>query len=814
MIATLRHDLRLALRAARRRPGFTATCVGTLAVGMGATIAIFSVLNAVVLRDLPWAHAGRTMVVARLLDSGVQDPDFSERELQTFAREAPEVERVGGFVYGGATLSLAGRPMGLWFTHVTADLFETLGARPQAGRLFQPEEFQEGAHRVVVLSDVLWREVFGADPNVVGTSVVLDGIPRRVVGVAPPDFRMPTDFRWEGQTEIWAPLPLAQEPKPGGSRYLWMVARLSRDATREGAVARLDVVLRNLATAVPGDYGTNPPGRVKLTPVTEEVLGTARPALLLLMGAVGFVLLIACTNVAHLLLARAEERQSDLALRSALGAGRGRLLREALVESLLLGLAAAGLGLVIAHAAIPPMVALAPVNLPRLERVSIDATVLAFATVAAILTPLLFGLMPALRASRSALTAALQPGGRGGTEAARGTRRALITAEVALAVALLAASSLLVKSFARVTRVDPGFDAERLVAGDVVLPASRYADDAKALNVFDAVRELAASRPGVQKAGLSTTVPYWNPAGRAAFEVDSRPHAEGARPTGAWQAISPGFFETTGMRLVDGRDFAEGEGEGAQPVAIVSRTVARSVFEDRAVGRRIRLADANTRPWLEIVGVVEDVRDEAADRAPRGQVYVPFRQAGAAMGRTPRYMALFVRTPGKPGALVPDLRKTLAAVDPDLPLSSVRALDDRLAQSSARYRFAAVLLVLLAAVALGLSAVGIFALTAYTVGRRQREIAIRMALGARATRVLRAVFTEGVLTTAAGLVLGSAIAFALTRYLGSVLYEVSPTDPAAFVTAVVGLGAAAALATWLPARRALRVDPALLLRGE
>jgi predicted permease len=704
--------------------------------------------------------------------------------------------------------------MGLWITHVTADLFDTLGARAQVGRLFQAEEFQEGAQHVVVLSDVLWREAFGADPAVVGTNVVLDGVPRRVVGVAPPDFRMPTDFRWEGQTEIWAPLPLPREPKAGGARYLWMVARLRHDATPESAKARLDTVLRQLAAHVPGEYANNPPGRVRMTPVAEEVLGDARPALLLLMGAVAFVLLIACTNVAHLLLARAEERQSDVALRSALGAGRARLLREALAESLLMGLAAAALGLGLAFVAIPPMVALAPVNLPRLERVTVDGTVIAFAMAAAVLTPLLFGLVPALRASREAVAARLQPGGRGGTDAARGTRRTLITAEVALAVALLAASGLLLKSFARLARIDPGFDAARLVAGDIVLPAARYADDAQVLNFFDAVRERVAARPGVEKAALSTTVPYWNPAGRAAFEVESRPDPGDHRPVAAWQRVSPGYFATAGTRLLEGRDFAEVDRENAPPVAIVNRTLARSVFAGRAIGQRIRLSDPTTRPWLEIVGVVEDVRDEAADRSPRGHVYVPFRQAAAAMGRPQRYMALFVRTPGKPATLIPDLRATLASLDPDLPLAAVRAMDDRLAQSSARYRFATVLLLLLAGVAVGLAAIGICAVLLYTVGRRRREIAIRMALGARAARVLQAVVAEGLLTTAAGLVVGSAIALGLTRYLGSVLFEVSPTDPSAFVAAALGLGAAAAGAAWLPARRALQLDPARVLRGE
>jgi putative ABC transport system permease protein len=324
----------------------------------------------------------------------------------------------------------------------------------------------------------------------------------------------------------------------------------------------------------------------------------------------------------------------------------------------------------------------------------------------------------------------------------------------------------------------------------------------------------AAAQGSLRKVGLSTTVPYWNPAGRAAFEVESRPHSGEQRPVAAWQAISPGFFPTAGTRLLEGRDFVDADRESAYPVAIVNRALARTVFEGRAIGQRIRLADPGARAWLEIVGVVEDVRDEAADRAPRGHVYVPYRQAADAMGRPARYMALFVRTAGKPTALVPDLRATLASLDPDLPLASVRALDDRLAQSSARYRFATVLLLLLAAVAVGLAAVGIFAVLLYTVGRRRREIAIRMALGARATRVLQTVVGEGLLTTGAGLVLGSAIAFALTRYLDSVLFEVSPTDPAAFLSAVAGLAVAATVAAWLPARRALRVDPALVLRGE
>lgn len=814
MSAAFRDDVAHAVRALLRRPAFTVTCIGTLALGLGATVAIFSVLNGVVLRDLPWPQASRTVVVARMLDSGVRDPDFTERELLAFGGDAGDVEQVGGFVYGGANLMLEGRPQGLWITHVSRQLFDTLGARAALGRLFQPEEFAEGANHSIVLSDVLWRQVFAADPGVLGRTVVLDGVPRKIVGVAPPDFRMPTDYRWEGQTEVWAPLALPREPKPGGSRYLWLVARLAPRASLESARARLEVVLAQVARDVPAEYEAKPAVRVHLTPVAHEVLGSTRPALVLLMGAVAFVLLIACANVAHLLLARSEERQRDLALRSALGAGRVRLLRQLFTESLLLGLAAGALGLALAYLALPPILALAPVNLPRLERVTIDGAVVAFAAAAALVTPLVFGLAPAWRASRDADSASLRLGGRGATRASRGTRRVLIAGEVALAMALLAACGLLLKSFARLTRVDPGFDATKVIAGDLVLPPARYPDTTAMLNFFDRVRARIAALPGVEAAGLSTTVPFWNPAGRAAFEVDSATGTDGRSPVAAWQAISPRLLPTAGIELIEGRDFTDADREGAAPVALVNRTLADGVLGGRAIGRRVKLSEAAPRPWLEVVGVVEDVRDEAADRPARGQIYVPYRQMPAATGRPARYMALMVRTAGRPTAVLPGVRDALAKLDPELPLASVRALEDRLAQSTARYRFATILLGLLAAGACILSMVGVFAVLLYTVGRRSREIAIRVAVGARSTQVLRAVVGEGLATASAGLAVGGAVALGLTRYLDSVLYEVSPTDPSAFAGAVVGLGAAAVLAAWLPARRALSVDPAVVLRSE
>jgi putative ABC transport system permease protein len=813
MLRPFRQAAGPAVRALARRPGFSATCIATLAVGMGASTAIFSVLDAVLLRDLPWKHADRTVVVARQLPSGVRDPDFTERELRAFAA-AENVEEVGGFVYGGANVVLEGRAYGLWITHVTEHLFATLGAEAALGRLFRPEEFVEGASRVVVLSDVWWRQQFGGDPAVVGRTLVLDGIPRLIVGVAAPDFRMPTDYRWEGQTEIWAPLPLRPRPGPSASRYLWLVARLRAGASLEGAAAQLGTTLAALAATFPGEYEAKPSVAVHLTPVEHEVLGAVRPALLLLMGAVAFVLLIACTNVAQLLLARSEERQRDLALRSALGAGRGRLLREMFAEGLLLGLAAGAAGLLLARAALPAMLALAPANLPRLERVSIDGTAMGFAAAAALFTPLLFGFMPAWQASREAVADSLQPGGRTATTSSRGTRRALIAGEAALAAALLAASGLLIKSFARLSRVDPGFDVERVLTADLVLPEARYPDPAAVFGLFDAVRARVAEAPGVRSVALSTTVPYWNPAGRAAYHVEGRPDTETQPPVAAWQAASPGLLGTAGIALREGRDFTDRDREGAPAVALVNHTLARGVLAGRAIGARIRLSDASPRPWLEVVGVVEDVRDEAADRYPRGQVYVPFRQMPAATGRPARYMALVVRTDQPPGAVVPAVRGAVAMLDPELPLASVRGLDERLAQSTARYRFATVLLGLLAATALGLAAVGVFAVLLYTVGRRRREIAIRVAVGARAPQVLRSVMGEGLAAVAVGVAGGALLAMGLTRYLDSLLYEVSPTEPSAFAGAVLVLGAAALFAAWLPARRALAVDPARILRSE
>jgi predicted permease len=802
-----------AARSLARRPMFALTCVATLAFGMGATVALFSVLSAVVLRELPWPHAERTVVLSRQLDSGVRDPDFSERELRAFGEEGSAVEQAGGFLYGGANLVADDRAYGLWITHVTAELFATLGAAPAMGRLFAPEDFLAGAAPVVVLSDVLWRGTFAADPGVIGRTLMLDGVPRRVVGVLPPEVRMPTDFRWEGQTEIWAPLPLGGDPVRAGRPYLWLVARLRPGVTPGSAQAQLDRALSQVARAAPADYEKAPAGRVRLFPVADEVLGSTRPALFLMMGAVIVVLLIGCTNVAHLLIARAEERQQDYALRAALGAGRGRLVGEALAESLVLGLAAGAVGLALARAFTPALLALAPANLPRLEQVAIDRGVVAFAAALSVVTPLVFGLVPALRASREATGGSLTPKSRGGTRAGRGTRRALIAGEVALASALLAASLLLIKSFARVAGTDPGFDTASVITGDVVLPPARYPETVQVLAFFDALRDAVAARPGVRGVGLNTMVPFWTPATRVPLQIESRPDTGRQPPSVALQAISPDLLATAGIDLLAGRRFTEADREGAPLVALVNRALSRSLLGGAALGARLRLAGATERPWVEVVGVVADVREESADRAARPQVYLPFRQMPATTGEPARYMALVVRA-DEPAAVLPEVRAALASVGPEVPLSSVRTLEQRLSQSTARYRFATVLLAAMAASACALAGVGVFAVLGYTVGRRRREIAIRLAVGARPAHVLPAVVGEGLAAAMAGLGLGGLAAWGLGGSLQSVLYEVSPADPVAFAGAAAGIAAASILAAWLPARRALAVDPAGVLRSE
>jgi putative ABC transport system permease protein len=802
-----------AWRALGRRPAFALACVGTLAFGMGATVALFSVLNAVVLRDLPWPAAERTVVLSRQLDSGVRDPDFSERELRAFASDAALVERAGAFLYGGANLLLDGRAYGLWVTQVSADLLGTLGARPARGRLFSEEDFGIGAAPVVVLSDVLWRATFGGDPAVVGRTLTLDGVARRIVGVLPPDFRLPTDYRWEGQTEVWTPLPLPGDPARLGRPYLWMVARLPPGITRETARGRLDVALGRLAASFPADYEQSPAGRVHLRPVAEEVLGQTRPAILLMMAAVVVVLLIGCANVAHLLLARAEERQRDFALRAALGAARGRLLGEVLAESTLLALAAGAAGLVLACIFTPMLLALAPANLPRLEHVAMDGTVVGFAAGLSLATPLLFGLVPALRASRQTGAASLHPSDRGGTRAGRGLRRALIAGEVALASALLAASLLLVKSFARLHGTDPGFDTASVITGDVILPPAHHRETPQVLEFFDALRAEVAARPGVRGVGLNTMVPFWSPATRVHVQVEARPETGRQPASAALQAISADLLETAGIDLLEGRRFGEGDREGAPLVALVNRTFARALLDAAPLGARLRLAGGPERPWVEVVGVVEDVREEAVDRPARPQVYLPFRQLPASTGEPARYMALVVRA-DDPAAVVPEVRAALARVGPEVPIASVRTLEQRRSQSAARYRFATALLAVMAATACVLAGVGVFAVLAYTVGRRRREIAIRVAVGARAGQVVPAVVGEGLAMAGAGLVLGGLAARALGRSLETVLYEVSPGDPAAFAAAAAGIVACAALAAWLPARRALAVDPARVLRSE
>jgi predicted permease len=819
-------DLRHGLRLLGNNPGFTTVAVLTLALGIGANAAIWSVVDGVLLSPLPYRDPGRLVRVYHANPGqGVEDGAFSPQDFDDLVRAAAaggswESLAAWWFTPGlsGMNLTGEGEPRRLATAMVSRDFFSTLGVAAARGRTLSPEENVPGADRVAVLSDRLWRQAFGADPGIAGRTVLLDGERFTVAGVMPADFQFPSR-----EVDLWAPISLIGEddiPHLRALRWMEVVGRLvpGRDARRglDAAGAETDALLARLAAAYPeSNEGWT---AARLVPLHESLVGDVRQALLVLLGAVAGVLLIACANLANLLLARATARGRELAIRSALGAARRRLLRQLLTESLLLSLAGGAVGLLLAQWGVRALVALASGDLPRPDAIQLDARVAAFTFAVSLATGLAFGLLPALKASSVGygaqrrgrpgdLHAALKEGGRGG--AGRGgsrARGALIVAETAVAVVLLAASGLMLQSFWRLTRVDPGVETEGVLALSISIPDTKY-ESREQLGAYrdELIRRLEAL-PGVLAVGGGKTLPFAGGGEPYSFTIPGRTGALAElQPQAGAFIVTPGYFRALGIPVLSGRAFTDRDGADSPPALVVNRALARQVWPgEEAVGKTLLLGDAA----IEVVGVVGDVRSDGLAADPGGAVYVP---AALAPRST---VKLFVRTAGDPLALAAAAREAIWQVDRDQPISEIATLRELVARDLARPRFLTLLLGLFGALALGLAAVGLYGVIAYAVGRRTHEIGIRMALGAAPHRVLVGVLGRALALTGAGLALGLLGALATTRLLSGLLFGVAPTDPATLVAVALVLSATALAASLQPARRATRVDPLAALREE
>jgi putative ABC transport system permease protein len=804
-------DLVFALRQFRKSPLFTVVTVATLALGIGATTAIFSVVKRVLLDQLPYREP------SQLVKIGEASPDTRVPETIDFTtaydlrERSQSFQRMSLFRDGGGAIVENGEPELLSGIRVGYDYFDTLGARMELGRTFKPEEDTPETRYEAILSHGLWLRRFGGDPAIVGRNIRMNDRSYLVVGVLPENFR---PFTRSGETdtpEIYTPLgyDLKLPQACRGCQHLQMVGRMKPGVTVEQANAELNGILRDIIREHPKEYAENT--GIRMLPVQDYVVGRVSTALWVLLAAVGFVLLIACANVAHLSLARATSREPEMAVRAALGAQRSRLLRQLLVENLLIACIGGGLGVLLAFWGISALTRLAPADLPRVEDIRIDMPVMLFACFTSLLTGVLFGIAPALRAARTDPGEALKGSSRTTDSRAHTTyRSALLVVEMALAFTLLAGASLLGKSLLKLLNVDPGYDPHNVLTAGVYPYGARYKNADAELAYYDQAMQRLRAIPGIEGAAMVSTLPMAS-VDRRGLHIQDRPlQNESEAPSPDTYAVSPDYFSVMGIPLKHGRLFSDTDRAGQPDVALISESCARAVFGDEdPIGRHIQLGGRyNDKPWLTIVGIVGDVRQYGLDQPSRMEAYISEAQ------RVDFGFNLVVRTTGDPRLMEGAVRQAFLAVDPSLPIHHVRPLQDYVARSLATRRYTLLLLGLFGALAILLAAVGLYGVISYTVTLRTRELGIRMALGAARRDVQKMVLRQGLTVVAVGLLSGLGISFLLARFLSSLLFQVRPNDVGLALLDAVILALVALLANYLPAARASRIEPMEALRYE
>ena len=811
-MSDLTNDIRYGLRAFSRAPAFTTVALLTIALGIGATTAIFSVVNAVILRPLPYPEAdrivqvwmdNRRMGLKEDLHSWPNWADLRERN-QVFSSMAAYAP--GGYNITAGCRENECEPRRIAAVFATADLFDVLRVAPAMGRVFTVPETEPGQDGVVILSHGLWTDFFGADRNILGRTVRLNGRERTVIGVMPPSVAFPSR-----DTDVWVPLAFSQEDKQYRSSFgLWAVARLKPGVELSRAVTDLTTIAKRLEQQYPEnrDFG------VYLVPLPEQVVGrTVRTSLWVMLAAVGAVLLIACANVANLMLSRAAVREREIRVRVALGAARTRIIRQLLTESVLLSLLGAALGVGLAWAGLQLLTGLAPADIPRLDQVRIDLRVLGVALGLALATGVAFGLTPALQSSRATVGSALREGIRGGTSGRRAQRlrRTLAGAQIALVVVLLTGAGLLVRSFLQLQRVDLGFRPDNLLTMRLSLPGAKYGTPESRVGVFNSLLDRTRQLPGVQGAAfiedifLSATPTSTN------FTIDGREMTQEERGIEVpLDAVSPDYFRVMGVPLRDGRTFTGADNLAAPPVVIINENMARRFWpNESAVGKRFKYGSADSQgPFMTVVGVVADMRRTGFDAPVRYETFRPHTQ------RAVGSLTFVVRTTGDPVRLAPSVRAQLKSIDPEQPVFEVASMDQLLSSMVAQRRFSMALLGTFAGLALVLGIIGVYGVTAYLVAQRTREVGVRLALGAQPGQVVHMVVRQGMAVAAVGLLAGLAAAVAAGRFMTGLLYGVSPHDLWTLAGVTVVIAAATLVANWIPALRAAHVDPLTALRSE
>ena len=810
-------DIRYGLRLLRRSPGFTTLAVLTIGLGIGANSAIFSVINGVVRKPLAYPDADRLMFITSQFPTlnfnkfWVSAPEYFD-----FKEHTRAFSNVAAYQTGAMNLSEGDRPERVNTAFVTANMFDVLGVRPIRGGVFTAEQDRPGADPVVVLSHELWQRAFAGDAAIVGKAVMIQGRQRTVLGVMPPGFDL-----HDSKSQLWIPLGLDPNNRQNrGSHNFYLIGRLGPDMTAAQANAELQGMLKQQWREwVPqGHVPNDSTHRMQMAPLRDEVVGNVRKALWVLQGAVALVLLIACANVANLLLARAESRHKEFAVRTALGAGKTRILRQFMTEGTVLSLLGAALGLALAYWGLKALLAANPESVPRATEITLDPVVLSFTVVVALLTGIVFGLAPLLHMGDQAVSLAIKEGGQR-TTAGSGRnrmRRGLVVAELALAVMLVIGAGLLIKTFRNLTSVDAGFDSENRITFGLVLPQATYPDSQRVVNVISELARKLDEIPGVERVSAMQGLPPQRPVNANDTNFEGYSPGPGDPPANVdyYQVVSNGYFATMGIDITAGRAFDASDAIGG-PVVIINEALAKRFYKDTdPIGRRVNPFFGPNSPMFTIVGVSRDVKQGGLEAPSGTELYFNFEQAPRIAGFAPRQMNLVLEASRPLSALAPSIRSVVSGIDPGLPIIRLRTMDDVVGASLTRQRFLSLLLGIFAAVALLLAAIGTYGVLSYMVSERQREIGIRMALGAGSAQVVGLVLRQGVTIAGIGIAVGVVGALGLSRITRSLLFGVDPVDPATFGIVVAVIAVVATAACLIPMRRATRVDPLTAIRAD
>jgi putative ABC transport system permease protein len=817
-------DLRFGARMLAKSPGFTAIAMATLALGIGANTAIFSIVNAVLLRPLPFAQSQRIVTISEKLPAFTEDMPMNAPDYVAFSERQRSFESLAIYSDKHLNLSGSGDPERIEGARTSASLFPLLGVQPLMGRTFTHEEEQPG-HNLVVLSYGLWRRRFAGDPSVLGRTVSFDRVPYTVIGVMPVDFQFPLKGdRWDGEpADAWIPVAFSRyELQAWGNMYNHrVVARLRPGITLAQAQSDASATMAAVEKLYPAELASYFQGQhvgTAVQPYNQVVTGNIRTPLLVLLVAVGVVLLIACANVANLLLARASGRQREVAVRAALGAGRWRLVRQMLSEGLLLGIVSGAAALLVAYWGMGALLSIAPADLPRMQEVRMDGRVLIFAFLLSIVTTVIFGIIPALQATHCDPHDALKEGGRamGNSQGRRRVQNGLIISQMALAIMLLISAGLLVRSFVSLLRTDPGFRQEHVLTMTVPLPLPAYPHGVDVRNFYQELLRRAATLPGASAVGFSTDLPL-NAEERDGVEIEGMDAAKNGVPEITQSWIMGDYFGAMGISLKRGRMFSSDERVGKPGVVIISETAARTYWTGQdPIGKRMRFAGPN---WSTVIGVAGDVKDAAMQNPAGPHTYTPYLQVADDTLVMPtwdelRTLRVAVRTQGDPAALVSTVRGTIASLDPQIAVAEVKTMEGNVQESIAPQRFNLFLLGLFAGIAVFLAAVGVYGVLSYAVTQRTREIGVRVAMGAQRSGILAMTIGEGMKLTLAGAAIGLVGALLLTRLMAGLLYGVTARDPLTFVSVIAVMSLVSLAACYIPARRATQVDPLVALRYE